>query len=72
MLHLQLDVALMNGARQEHYMFDPGFSWPLSSSRKSVSRKVSVYRGTCGHGNTGKVTVGKVFFWPGIVKKNDM
>lgn len=44
MLHLQLDVALMNGARQEHYMFDPGFSWPLSSSVKSVSGSVSVYR----------------------------
>lgn len=44
MLHLQLDVVLVNGARQEHYMFDPGFSWPLSSSVKSVSRKVSVCR----------------------------
>ncbi len=44
MLHLQLDGVLMNGARQEHYMFDPGFSWPLSSSVKSVRRKVSVCR----------------------------
>ena len=64
MLHLQLDGTLMNGARQEHYMFDPGLSWPLSSSVKSVSGKVSVYRKI----HSREI----VFFWPGIVKENDM
>lgn len=61
MLHLQLDVALMNGARQEHYMFDPSRCWSLSLSVKSVS-KVSAYRGTYGHGNTGKVSRRKCVF----------
>lgn len=48
MLHLQLDVAVMNGAGQEHYMFDPGLSWPFSSSVNSVSRKsISAQRYLC-------------------------
>lgn len=71
MLHLQLDVAMMNGVRQEHYMFDPGFSWPLSFSVKSVSRKVSVYEATCGHGITGNDTVERVCV-SGLELKNDM
>lgn len=37
MLHLQLDAALMNGARQEHYMFDPD-----SPGRNHLLWKVSV------------------------------
>lgn len=68
MLHLQLDVALINGTRQEHYMFYAGFSWSLSSSVKSFSRKVSVYRVPVVMEILESYGLESVYFWAGIVK----